>query len=254
MRPTSLTSITSWVSRLILAMLLTWLVTAPAIAQVTLTCPSDMTVSNDPGVCSAVVNFPEPSVTGTDATDVVTITPASGSTFPVGTNGVDVAVMAGTNVLASCSFTITVLDTEPPVITNVSVSNSVLWPPNHKMVTVAVEYEDVDNCDPAPERALSVTSSEPEIVRGTGRTRPDWQVVDAHHVRLRAERSGHGDGRTYTITITCSDQAGNASTADVTVSVPHDRGRSAGGSGGNGNGNGNSGGNGNNGHGYGHRP
>src|SRR5437667_2396430 len=158
MRPTSLTSITQWVSRLTLAILLAWLVTAPAIAQVTLTCPSDLTVSNDPGVCSAVVNFPEPSVTGTDATAVVTITPASGSTFPVGTNAVDVTVTAGTNVLASCSFTIMVLDTEPPVITNAAPSRSVLWPPNHKMVAVTVDYDDTDNCDPAPESALSVTS------------------------------------------------------------------------------------------------
>ena len=252
MRPTSLTSITQWVSRLTLAILLAWLVTAPAIAQVTLTCPSDLTVSNDPGVCSAVVNFPEPSVTGTDATAVVTITPASGSTFPVGTNAVDVTVTAGTNVLASCSFTITVLDTEPPVITNASPSRSVLWPPNHKMVAVTVDYDDTDNCDPAPESALSVTSSEPELVRGSGRTRPDWEVLDDHHVLLRAERSGHGDGRTYTITITCTDQAGNASTADVTVSVPHDRGRATGGSGGNGNGNGNGNNGHGNGHGYGH--
>src|SRR5437899_7242411 len=105
MLSTSLTSITQRISRLTLVILPALLVAAPVMAQVTLTCPADLTVSNDPGVCSAVVNFPEPSVTGTAATDVVTITPPSGSTFPVGSNAVDVVVTdVGTNILASCSF------------------------------------------------------------------------------------------------------------------------------------------------------
>ena len=45
-------------------------------------------------------------------------------------------------------------------------------------------------------------------------------IVDAHHVKLRAERSGIGNGRIYTITITCTDDKGNATSATVTVSVP----------------------------------
>jgi hypothetical protein len=28
---------------------------------------------------------------------------------------------------------------------------------------------------------------------------PHWQIVDAHHVNLRAERSGTGSGRIYRI-------------------------------------------------------
>jgi hypothetical protein len=39
-------------------------------------------------------------------------------------------------------------------------------------------------------------------------------------VRLRAERSGAGNGRTYTITITCTDSAGNPTSKSITVSVP----------------------------------
>ena len=43
-----------------------------------------------------------------------------------------------------------------------------------------------------------------------GNTAPDWEIVDSHHVRLRAERSGRGNGRVYTITITCTDGSGNS--------------------------------------------
>jgi hypothetical protein len=50
----------------------------------------------------------------------------------------------------------------------------------------------------------------------------DWQVVDAHHVRLRAARLGSGAGRVYTIGIGCTDRSGNHSSAPVIVTVPHD--------------------------------
>ena len=55
---------------------------------------------------------------------------------------------------------------------------------------------------------------------GAAKHRPAKQIVDAHHVRLRAERSGTGNGRVYTITITCKDSAQNSSTKATTVVVP----------------------------------
>jgi hypothetical protein len=67
---------------------------------------------------------------------------------------------------------------------------------------------------------LSVASSEKTDGRGDGRTATDWQVVDAHTVMLRAERSGTGNGRTYTVTIACADGAGGTSRQLVTVTVP----------------------------------
>jgi hypothetical protein len=45
----------------------------------------------------------------------------------------------------SSSVTITTSD-PPPVISNISVSKSQLWPPNHKMVDVTVSYTLTDNC------------------------------------------------------------------------------------------------------------
>ncbi|HET8677775.1 MAG TPA: lamin tail domain-containing protein [Blastocatellia bacterium] len=107
----------------------------------------------------------------------------------------------------------------PLAITNVSVDRSVLWPPNHKMVDVTVNYTTANNCGPVT-CTLSVTSNEPVNGDDDGNTAPDWEVIDAHHVRLRAERSGSGTGRIYTITITCTDSMGGTATATATVSVP----------------------------------
>jgi len=109
----------------------------------------------------------------------------------------------------------------PPAVGTVSVDRPLLWPPNHKMVDVTVGYDVTDNCDPTPACALSVTSSEPVNGPGDGNTSPDWVVVDAHSVQLRAERSGGGSGRLYRIAIACTDSAGHVGTASTTVSVPH---------------------------------
>jgi len=110
----------------------------------------------------------------------------------------------------------------PPVISGESVDKPVLLPSNHKLLDVTVSYNVTDNCGPVVD-ALTVSSNEFVNGLGQGNTAPDWEIVDAHHLRLRAERSGAGSGRVYTITITSTDSAGNASTKQLFVSVPHDR-------------------------------
>jgi hypothetical protein len=119
---------------------------------------------------------------------------------------------------------ITVKDTTRPVISNVSANPGNLWPPNHKMVLVTIGYNVMDNCSPAfaITNQLSVTSNEPVNGTGDGNTSPDWQVVDEHHVWLRAERKGNGNGRIYTVKITSTDDCGNVATTTVPVYVAHD--------------------------------
>jgi hypothetical protein len=113
-------------------------------------------------------------------------------------------------------------DQTSPVISNVSADPSVIWPPNHDMIDVTINYDVSDDFTAAPDiiSSLDVSCNEPVNTTGDGNTEPDIEIVDAHHVRLRAERAGNGDGRVYTITITCTDSAQNASQRTVTVRVP----------------------------------
>ncbi len=114
-------------------------------------------------------------------------------------------------------------DNDCTLITNLVANPCWLWPPNHKMREVKVNYSVGDNCTSPASCELSVTSNEPVNGIGDGNTWPDWEVIDDHHVRLRAERSGRGNGRVYTIKVTCKDQQGNTNTRTTTVVVPHNR-------------------------------
>jgi sugar lactone lactonase YvrE len=108
-----------------------------------------------------------------------------------------------------------------PVITGVSASPDVLWPPDLKFVDVTVGYSVFTA--PCPNTCVLTVSSNEPPADGEG---PEWVVVDAHHLQLRAERLGSAAGRTYTITITCTnDTKKESSTQTVTVFVPHDPGR-----------------------------
>lgn len=169
---------------------------APPAPPCTLDCPDDVVASNDPGECGAVVSFDTPAGATCDH--------ASGSFFPVGTTTVTCTAGA-----LSCDFDVTVNDDEALSIATLTASPSVLWPPNHKMVDVTINAAASDNCGAVACAITSITSNE-----AVGATSPDWEIVDATHVRLRAERAG-GAARTYTITVDCGGETGT-----VVVTVP----------------------------------
>ncbi len=160
----------------------------------------------------------------------------AGSVSAAGTNVSFSAILAlGTNVVAvtvtdsstnsvACATTVIVLDTIRPVIHSVT-ANPVLWPPNHRMITVQVHADVADTCGPATWNIISVTSNEAVDAKGSGHTSPDWQITGDHTVKLRAERSGKGSGRIYTITIKASDPSGNTAQNTVTVTFPHSQGK-----------------------------
>ena len=85
---------------------------APA-GACTITCPNNVTQGNDTGACNALVNYPAPMTTGTCGT--VACNPPSGSLFPVGTTTVTCSANGGAGPF--CTFTVTVLDNQPPTIT-----------------------------------------------------------------------------------------------------------------------------------------
>jgi hypothetical protein len=189
-------------------------------------CPDNIYTGNSPGICGAYVFYPAAVALPNCGGEGITITQAagltSGSLFPVGTTTNTFLLTNSSGNSATCSFDVVVFDTEPPVIDNITADPESLWPPNHKMVPVTVDYSISDNCSGTTNSQLWVMSNEPENGSGDGNTVTDWKVLDEHHVLLRAERSGTGTGREYYILIICWDESWNYTVQQVIVTVPHD--------------------------------
>lgn len=185
-----------------------------------ITCPANVTVScaaNVPAVnIASVIATDNCPVTVTHVSDVITNQTCANRYILTRTYKATDA--SGNNV--SCQQVITVFDNTPPVISNASTNITSLWPPNHKMIDVIVNYNVSDNCATTT-TTLSVTSNEPINGTGDGDTAPDWQIVNNRLVKLRAERAGNGSGRIYTITIKAMDGCNNSSTKVLLVYVNH---------------------------------
>ena len=150
------------------------------------TCPPNITVNNDAGQCSAVVNF---TVTATDTCGSATVlsTPPSGSTFPKGTTIVNSIATDSHGNTASCSFTVTVIDNQAPVIsTPASISQST--DPGQCSAVVTFPVAATDNCP-----GVTVSAS------------PASGTVFAKGVT--------------TVTLTATDAVGNVTTSTFTVTV-----------------------------------
>ena len=122
---------------------------------------------------------------------------------------------------STASVTLNIDKTAPTL--NITVSPGMLWPPNHKMVTITPSITVADANPGTMVKLVSVTSSEPDNGLGDGDTANDIVINAENTMSLRAERSGKGSGRVYTITYQATDIAGNATTATATVTVPHNK-------------------------------
>jgi hypothetical protein len=135
--------------------------------------------------------------------------------YSVGTNEVTLIVTDSLTNSTSCSTLVTVIDQVPPIISSARVEPSVLWPPNHKLVTVNVSATVTDNCDGFATWKIVQVSSNQE----SNKSDPDWIITGEHSVLLRAE---HSDGiqRVYSVTIQATDSSGNVSEPrNLSVSV-----------------------------------
>jgi hypothetical protein len=146
-------------------------------------------------------------------------------TLSMGKSDISFIVSDGISA-ASKDFVIDVVDTTPPKIKGIVVDSPILWPPNHKMVSITVDVTASDVCDPKPSsRIINVMSNDPT----TGLD--DIEITGDLSVNLRAERSGKQDDRVYILLIESSDHTAspsNVSFASATVTVPHDQGNNNG--------------------------
>ena len=189
----------------------------PAITQfpadVTVTCSTDMPAVNIGSLtatdnCSVVVSHVGDVISNQTCANRYTLTRTYKATDASGNS-------------VARSQIITVNDNLPPQINGLATSKQILAPPNHKMQDVAVNYTISDNCNSSPNYTMAVTSNEPVNGTGDGDTDPDWEIIDNHHIRLRAERAATGTGRIYTITITANDGCNASVSSSVQVVVAH---------------------------------
>ena len=148
--------------------------------------------------------------------------------YSLGTTPVLLTVTDSKGAFSQATANVTVVDQTGPTVTQPSATPSVLWPPNHRLVDIAVAFDAADNCGAAT-CVLTVSDNQARTRGDSDEVHdsadsddgPDVIVVDAHHVRVRAERRG-GTDRVYTLTLTCTDAAGNNTVRTATVTVPHD--------------------------------
>lgn len=150
-------------------------------SKCTIICPANITKANDPNQCGAVVTYPDPIASQVCGT--ATCSPPSTSFFPVGTTTVNCSTSAG----SSCTFTVTVNDTQPPTISAsgviVGIGGGFLCPRVHFGVTAS------DNC-PGVTKTCSPASGSCFPIGTT------------------------------TVTCTATDSSGNTATTSFTVKIP----------------------------------
>ena len=144
-------------------------------------------------------------------------------TFTLGTHVLTLSATDDSGNTGTDTVTIEAVDTTPPEI-SIAVDPDIMWPPNHKYADVETVVTVHDAVDPSPSLVLvSVTSNEADNGKGDGNTVNDIVIVGDTMFKLRAERSGTGQGRAYTITYRATDASGNSAEASVTITVPHNK-------------------------------
>lgn len=197
----------------------------------------DRNVSNDPGLCSAVVDLNIIAADDCGAPLVNCINLSTGAALPI---GVPVEFPVGTTQVV-CTATdvgdnqavedvlITVNDVEAPVIHGID-QPLYMWPPNHEYRTfhtsdfvTSVE----DNCvGPTLHDVLirKAASDEPENGQGDGNTLNDIVIAsDGRSVMLRSETRGGGNGRVYTVHHEVADASGNLTTEPFQVHAVNEK-------------------------------
>lgn len=154
-----------------------------------ITCPSDITLNNNVGDCSAIVTYADPVGVDNCPITITQITGLpSGSTFPIGTTTNTFEVSDNDGNTATCSFDVTVNDFELPVA--VCTNFSVELNPTTGLATISpndIDNGSSDNCN------FTLSASQTDF--------------DCSHI---------GDN---VVTLTITDDTGNFSTCDATVTI-----------------------------------
>lgn len=170
-------------------------VTVTDVDAPTISCPADMNLSTDQGQCSSVVTYTAP--TGQDnctSNTVLTSGQGNGETFSIGSSTEVYTVTDASGQSASCSFSVTINDTELPVPscpTNINQSNET--DKCEAIVNYTVSHS--DNC--------SSSIAQTDL---TGLTAGDYFPVGS-----------------TTLTYTATDAAGNTADCSFSITITDDQ-------------------------------
>jgi gliding motility-associated-like protein len=166
----------------------------------TITCAANVIVDNDPGICTAAVSGIAPA-TVNDNCGIPTVTytlsgattgsgtdDASGTVFNSGVTTVQYTAEDGNGNTQSCSFTVTVNDTENPVAITQNINVELNASGAASITADQINNNSTDNCE--------VVSS----------------ILDVYNFNC----SNIGDN---TVTLTVEDEAGNSNSATATVHI-----------------------------------
>ncbi|MBK6527433.1 MAG: HYR domain-containing protein, partial [Crocinitomicaceae bacterium] len=177
----------------------------------TITCNAPITVSNDAGVCGAVVTYTNTSTDNCPG-QVITQTAglASGSVFPIGTTTNTFVVTDASGNTATCSFNVTVNDTELPTIT----CNAPITVNNDAGVCGAVVTYTNTSTDNCPGQVITQTAG---LASGSvfpiGTTTNTFVVTDAS-----------GNTATCSFNVTVNDTELPTITCNAPITVSNDAG------------------------------
>ena len=142
----------------------------------------------------------------------------------LGDHAVTLLVSDGINAPVAKTEIVTMNDTIAPTVAPVA-SQTIIWPPNNKMVPITIHANAADNSGLPVYLAATVSCDESQAGTSFWTTPVVNQKTGIISLYLQAARFGNGNGRTYTVTIEATDEAGNTSIGCVTIVVPHDRGK-----------------------------
>jgi uncharacterized lipoprotein YddW (UPF0748 family) len=126
------------------------------------------------------------------------------------------------NVEAAQSLTVKIDQTAPTV--SLSADPSVVWPPNGKTVTVAINGAGADAVSGLAEVSYVVMDEYGSPLSIPSRSLKGASAAWADQLAVEARRRGYDlDGRVYQVVATLVDVAGNTATATATIMVPHDQ-------------------------------
>jgi hypothetical protein len=167
------------------------------------TCPSDIAVGNDVDLCGALVSFAATATDNCGGSPSISYSQNPGTSFPVGSTTVIVTADDGNGNTETCSFSVTVNDTQNPAITCASDAAVSANQTNDTYLVSNGDFDPTasDNCS-----GLAVGHNAAAVLGSTG---PNSQSLDGWEFPIG----------TTVIEFTATDASSNTSVCSVSITV-----------------------------------